>query len=450
MLAACGIDPHVAWMPPRSRAARHAHGPNALPEAPPRPLWRIFARQFKSPLIYILFVAAVLAVALGHHGDAGVILAVVLVNALIGSFQEGRAERSMAALRRLSALQVRVLRDGDEQVLAARELVPGDILLLAAGDAVAPMRGCSSRRSCRWPRPRSPANRCRWPRPWRRCPRPPAWPTATTWSTRAPTSRAGRARAVVVATGAHTEVGRIAGLTERAEEPKTPLELRLEQFGRALVVAALALFVAVVLLGLWRELPLAEVLMVAISQMVSMVPEGLPVAMTIALAVGMQRMAARGAIVRRLSAVETLGSTTVICSDKTGTLTRNEMTVDGAVAARRARARGRAASATRPRARCSRAAQPLPPPRDAGAARAAAGRRAVQRRAAAAARGRARRLGGARRSDRGRAAGAGAQGRPRPGALRQRAPREAELPFDSDTKLMATQPPAARRAAAAC
>jgi Ca2+-transporting ATPase len=137
---------------------------------------------------------------------------------------------------------------------------------------------------------------------------------------------AGRARAVVVATGVHTEVGRIAGLTEGAEEPKTPLELRLEGFGRALVVAALGLFVLVVLLGLWRELPLSQVLMVAISQMVSMVPEGLPVAMTIALAVGMQRMAERGAIIRRLSAVETLGSTTVICSDKTGTLTRNEMT----------------------------------------------------------------------------------------------------------------------------
>ena len=100
-------------------------------------LWRTFARQFKSPLIYILFVAAVLAVALGHHGDAAVILAVVLVNALIGSVQEGRAERSMAALRRLSALQVRVLRDGCEQLMPARELVPGDLLLLAAGDAVA-------------------------------------------------------------------------------------------------------------------------------------------------------------------------------------------------------------------------------------------------------------------------------------------------------------------------
>ncbi len=138
---------------------------------------------------------------------------------------------------------------------------------------------------------------------------------------------AGRGRAVVTATGASTEVGGIARMTEQAEEQKTPLEARIAQFGRYLVGAALALFVIVLLLGVLRGLPLDEVLMVAISQMVSMVPEGLPVAMTIALAVSMQRMAARGAIIRRLAAVETLGSTTVICSDKTGTLTRNEMTV---------------------------------------------------------------------------------------------------------------------------
>jgi magnesium-transporting ATPase (P-type) len=306
--------------------AQTLHGPNALPEPAPKPLWRTFARQFKSPLIYILFVAAVLAVALGHHGDAGVILAVVLVNALIGSFQEGRAERSMAALRRLSALRVRVLRDGDELIVEARELVPGDIVLLAAGDAVAAdarliedallqvAEAALTGESV--PVSKSVA----------------AVPEATGLADRhcmvysGTHVTAGRARAVVVATGTHTEVGRIADLTEGAEEPKTPLEMRLEQFGRALVAAALCLFVLVVLLGLWRELPLSEVLMVAISQMVSMVPEGLPVAMTIALAVGMQRMADRGAIIRRLSAVETLGSTTVICSDKTGTLTRNEMT----------------------------------------------------------------------------------------------------------------------------
>ena len=306
---------------------RARHGPNTLPEAPPKPLWRTFVRQFKSPLIYILFAAAALAVGLGHFGDAAVILAVVLVNAVIGSVQEGRAERSMAALRKLSTLRVRVLRDGAESLLEASELVPGDLLLLAAGDAIgadarllesaqlqvaeAALTGESV------PVTKSPA----------------ALPADTGLADRANMvfsgtyATAGRARAVVVATGSATEVGAIAGLTECAEDPKTPLEQRIERFGRWLVVAALGLFVFVVALGLWRGTPLADLLMVAISQMVSMVPEGLPVAMTIALAVGMQRMAGRGAIIRRLSAVETLGSTTVICSDKTGTLTRNEMTV---------------------------------------------------------------------------------------------------------------------------
>jgi len=303
------------------------YGPNALPEAPKRPLYLVFLRQFKSPLIYILFVAAALAAGMSHWGDAAVILTVVLVNALIGSYQEGRAERSMAALRRLSTLQARVLRDSHEQSIPAHGLVPGDLLLLAAGDAVgadarlieeaqlqvaeAALTGESvpvSKDTATLPEATSLADRRN-------------MVFSGTYIT------AGRARAVVVATGTHTEVGGIARLTEGAEEPRTPLELRITQFGRYLIAGALALFVLVVALGLRRGLPLADVVMVAISQMVSMVPEGLPVAMTIALAVGMQRMASRGAIIRRLAAVETLGSTTVICSDKTGTLTRNEMTV---------------------------------------------------------------------------------------------------------------------------
>ena len=223
------LESHAERGLPAGTAARRLaeHGPNALPEAPPRPLWRTFARQFASPLIAILFVAAALAVALGHQGDAGVILAVVLVNALIGTLQEGRAERSMAALRRLSALQVRVLRDGAEQVVAARELVPGDLMLLAAGDAVAAdarvldhallqaaeaaLTGESvpvAKSAAAVPAEAGLADRS-------------GMLHAGTHVT------AGRARALVVATGSRTEVGRIAGLTEGAEEPKTPLERRL-------------------------------------------------------------------------------------------------------------------------------------------------------------------------------------------------------------------------------
>ena len=136
-LAQLGADAAQGLTRDAVAARRATHGENVLREPPPRPPWLTFARQFKSPLIYILFVAAVLAVAMGHHGDAAVILAVVLVNAFIGTLQEGRAERSMAALRRLSALRVRVVRDGAELVVEARELVPGDILLLAAGDEIA-------------------------------------------------------------------------------------------------------------------------------------------------------------------------------------------------------------------------------------------------------------------------------------------------------------------------
>ncbi|WP_418318795.1 cation-translocating P-type ATPase [Piscinibacter sakaiensis] len=326
VLERLGVDADRGLLPDVIAQRRAEHGPNALPEAPPKPLWRTFIRQFKSPLIYILFVAALLAVALGHQGDAAVILLVVLVNALIGSFQEGRAERSMAALRRLSALHVRVLRDGAEQSIEAVDLVPGDVLLLAAGDAVA----ADARLLVAAQLQLAEAALTGESVPVAKSTTP--LPEATVLADRRNVVysgthvTAGRAKAVIVATGAATEVGLIAGLTERADEPKTPLEHRLARFGRALVAAALLLFVVVVMLGLWRELPLADVLMVAISQMVSMVPEGLPVAMTIALAVGMQRMAARGAVIRRLSAVETLGSTTVICSDKTGTLTKNEMT----------------------------------------------------------------------------------------------------------------------------
>ena len=327
VLAQLACDPASGLSAAEVARRRAQNGANTLPEPPRRSPLLIIARQFKSPLIYILFAAAVLAVALSHYGDAVVILLVVLANALIGAFQEGRAERSMASLRQLSALHVRVLRGGQEASVEARELVAGDVLLLAAGDAI----GADARLIEQAQLQVAEAALTGESVPVSKAAR--AMPEATGLADRhnmvfsGTYATAGRARAVVVAIGGQTEVGRIAGLTETATEPKTPLEQRIEQFGRWLVAAALGLFVTVVALGLYRDLPLTEVLMVAISQMVSMVPEGLPVAMTIALAVGMQRMAARGAIIRRLSAVETLGSTTVICTDKTGTLTRNEMTV---------------------------------------------------------------------------------------------------------------------------
>ena len=302
-------------------------GPNALPEPERRSLTSVFVGQFRSPLIYLLFAAAGIALALGHVSDSVVIFTVVLLNALIGTFQEGRAERSLEALRKLSGNKARVMRDGNEVIVEARQVVVGDLLVLDAGDAVAadarllhgsalqlaeaPLTGESV-----------PVGKSLLP---------------VTMDTPLADRRnmvyagthvtAGRARAVVVATGADTEIGHIARLADAAVQPQTPLERRIAQFGRYVMVAAALLFVLVSGVGYFRGIPLGTVIMVAISQVVGMVPEGLPVAMTIALAVGVQRMARRNAVVRQLAAVETLGSTTIICSDKTGTLTRNEMTV---------------------------------------------------------------------------------------------------------------------------
>lgn len=322
-----GVDPLRGLAPDEVARRLAEHGPNTLPEAPRRPLWHVLLRQFTSPLIYILFVAAVIAYAMGHHADAVVILVVVILNAVIGTVQEGRAERSMEALRRLSTLQVRVLRGGREEHIEAQDLVPGDVVLLAAGDAV----GADARLLVAAAFEAAEAALTGESLPVAKHPEP--LPEDTSLADRRDMVycgthiAAGRGRAVIVATGLSTEVGKVAQLTGSAEDSKTPLELRIEQLGRYVLVAAGVLFVVVLGLGFMRGLPLGEILMIAISQLVSMVPEGLPVAVTIMLAVGMQRMARRGAIVRRLAAVETLGSTSVICSDKTGTLTRNEMTV---------------------------------------------------------------------------------------------------------------------------
>lgn len=310
-----------------ARRRFEAHGANALPAKQGRSVLSIFLHQFLSPLIYLLLAAAVIAFFVGESRDAIVILFVVFLNAVIGAFQEGRAEQSMEALRKLSTVKCRVLRGGKEETLETSLVVPGDLLLLGAGDAVpadarlveaaalsaaeAALTGESV------PVPKSVGVTSE--------DTPLAERSNMLYAGTHVTS--GRARAVVVTTGTSNEIGHIADLAAKAEHPKTQLELRIHQFGKYLVVLAAIVFTLVLGVGLLRGIPFVEIFMVAISQMVSLVPEGLPVAVTIALSVGVQRMAKRGTVVRRLPAVETLGSTTIICSDKTGTLTRNEMTV---------------------------------------------------------------------------------------------------------------------------
>jgi len=325
-VAALESDAEAGLATQEARRRLDRFGENALPEPQRRSLLAVFLRQFKSPLIYLLLAAAGLALAFGHRSDAAVIGVVVLLNAAVGAFQEGRAERSLAALRRVATQRARVIRDGSEKLIEAREVVPGDILLLEAGEAVAAdarlLLGAALQiAEAALTGESAPVEKSLLPLA---CDTPLADRRNLVYAGTHVT--AGRARAVVVATGLASEVGHIAALSESALEEPTPLERRIAQFGNAIIGAAAIVLALVVVLGRVRGVPIGEIAMVAISQIVGMIPEGLPVAMTIALAVGVQRMARRSAVVRRLSAVETLGSTTVICSDKTGTLTRNELT----------------------------------------------------------------------------------------------------------------------------
>lgn len=302
-------------------------GPNSLPEPKLRSLFLIFIHQFLNPLIYLLLIAAGIAFAFGNQKDALVILVVVIFNAFIGAYQEGRAEQSIQALRKLTKFKARVLRGGAEQEVESSELVPGDVIQVIAGDMIpadarlfevssflvteASLTGESV----------------------------PVVKSVNIISKNAVLAdrlnmiyagthaTAGRALAIVTTTGINNEIGKISELTLNARQPKTQLEVRIHQFGKYIVLIAMVIFFLVIGIGIFRGIPFAEIFMIAVSQMVSIVPEGLPVAITVALAVGVQRMARRGTVVRRLSAVEALGSTTVICTDKTGTLTKNEMTV---------------------------------------------------------------------------------------------------------------------------
>jgi Ca2+-transporting ATPase len=302
-------------------------GLNSLPQTKCRSIVSIFFHQFISPLIYILLIAIAIAYYLGEIRDAIVILVVVFMNAVIGAFQEGRAEQTLETLRQLSKILVRVLRDGKEFQVEASELVPGDILVLNSGDAVpadARLIYASSVRVAEAALTGESLPTLKSVIP---------LPAKTHLADRenmvyaGTFISAGRGVAVVIATGMKNEIGKIANLANTTVQPKTQLEIRINQFGKYLIHAALVVFFLTIGIGVWRGYSFANIFMIAISQMVSLVPEGLPVAITIALAVGVQRMARRGTIIRRLSAVENLGSVTVICSDKTGTLTRNEMTV---------------------------------------------------------------------------------------------------------------------------
>jgi len=320
------------------------YGPNELIERGLKSPWRILWEQLTAVMVVILIVATVISAFLGDYKDAIAILAIVVLNAILGFTQEYRAEKAMAALKKLAVPTVKVRREGHVREISARELVPGDIVLLEAGTLV-PADGrlleCVNLRT-------QEAALTGESEPVEKHPGALASgdPSAS-GSTGSPHSSGqalplgdrknmvymgtvvtyGRAVAVVTETGMRTELGRIAEMIQTVEREPTPLQRRLEQLGRGLAVAALAIVAVVFVLGLLQGEDPRLMFLTAISMAVAAVPEGLPAVVTIALALGAQRMLKRQALIRKLPAVETLGSVTVICSDKTGTLTENRMTV---------------------------------------------------------------------------------------------------------------------------
>lgn len=302
------------------------YGPNRLPEPAKRsPLIR-FLRHFHNILIYVLLGSAAITAALGHLADTFVILAVVVVNAAIGFFQEGKAEKAMDSIRRMLALKASVLRDGTRRSIDGEALVPGDVVLLEAGDKVpADLRllrvnGLQIQEAILTgesvpieKHTRSVAATA--PLGDRGC---------IAYSGTLVTS--GLGRGVVVATGADTEIGLISGMLSTVETLTTPLVRQMNVFARWLTVLILLIAAVLLVFGYFVEhLEFSEMFMAVVGLSVAAIPEGLPAVLTITLAVGVQAMARRNAIVRRLPAIETLGSVSVICTDKTGTLTRNEM-----------------------------------------------------------------------------------------------------------------------------
>ena len=321
------VDPRQGLAESDAAARLKLVGPNQQSARPGRrPLVRFLA-QLVQPLVLVLLAAGIVTAFLGEWVDAGVIVGVVLVNALVGFIQEGKAEAALAALARAVAAEATVLREGVRRRVNAATLVPGDVVVLAAGDKVPADVRLLSGKELRTAEAALTGESV----PVDKHTAPVA--TDTGLADRRNMAYAGTlvvaglGQGVVVATGDATETGRISQLIARAPELMTPLTRKIGAFARQLLVAILALAALTFAVGVLRSESTVEMLMAAVALAVGAIPEGLPAAMTITLAIGVARMAKRKAIIRKLPAVETLGSTTVICSDKTGTLTENAMTV---------------------------------------------------------------------------------------------------------------------------
>ena len=304
------------------------YGPNELSQAARKTLLQQFAAQFREFLVLLLLASAAVSVIVGEVEDAAVIGVIVLLNAVIGVMQERRAEDALEALKKMAAPRARVLRDGSAVMVDAVKLVPGDILLIEAGDSIAADARLVESALLRVDESSLtgesvPAEK----NSERLLAEDASLGDRVNSVYMGSTVAYGRGSAVVTATGMRTEMGKIAKMLEQSDEQATPLQAKLEVLGKRLGMAALVMCLGVFVMGLLRGEPVFDMFLTAVSLAVAAIPEGLPAIVTIVLAVGVQRMAARNAIIRHLPAVETLGSANVICSDKTGTLTTNQMTV---------------------------------------------------------------------------------------------------------------------------
>ena len=302
-------------------------GSNTLPTQKPVALWEVILRQFKSPLIYILMIAAFISFVIGEFTDGAFILAVITVNAIIGTLQEWKAEKSAQSLQALLRIMAHVRRDRHGITVDAGEIVPGDVILLSEGDRVPADIRILHESSLKvdesllsgesFPVEKSAA----------------VIPEKTPFMSRGNMAYAGstvvsgKAEGVVIATGLLTEVGKIAKSVVATESVKPPLVIRMETFSQKIGILVLAACSVMAIIAIAQGMPTVDVFFIAVALAVSAIPEGLPVAITVALSIGVSRMAARNVIVRKLTAVEALGSCTCIASDKTGTLTVNAQTL---------------------------------------------------------------------------------------------------------------------------
>ncbi|MBQ0719018.1 MAG: cation-transporting P-type ATPase [Gammaproteobacteria bacterium] len=310
------------------------YGPNALPEPRTRGPLRRFAEQFHNVLIYVLLLACAVTALLGHWLDASVIFGVVLANAVIGFVQEGKAFDALQAIRQLLSPQVRALRDGVHITIAAKCLVPGDIVLVQSGDKIAADLRLIHSKNLEIEEAALTGESIAVTKSI-----DPVAPGAQLGDRHCMAYSstlvvAGQGSGVVVGTGRDTEIGRISSLVAGVELLSTPLLQQISAFSRTLTLVILATAMMIFVFGVWvRDYPVADMFLAVVGLSVAAIPEGLPAIITITLAIGVQRMVRHKAIIRRLPAVETLGAVSVICADKTGTLTRNEMTVRSLITA---------------------------------------------------------------------------------------------------------------------